>query len=249
MRTVLKLLAATLLLGALLSAPAAATPITPPEAAPNAADACYTWDGTLQEGASGEPVRQLQIRVAGYADYGTVLALDGDFGPATKAAVAAFQDAYGLTANGVADAATFDQVYALQDDDCTPVNFDYSELNGCNSDWSGGAVSADQAKANALVSMWKLQALRHAMGDQAITVSSGFRSHPCNDAVGGASDSRHLYGDAVDLTGVHSLCSLAQEARSRGFAQILGPGYPGHDDHVHVAHQDGQYWDAPSCGV
>lgn len=249
MRTALKLLAATALLAAALTTPAAAA--NPPEASTSTAtaDACYSWDGTLQEGSTGEPVRQLQIRVSGYAESGTVLALDGDFGPATKAAVTAFQDAYGLTANGVADATTFDQIYALQDDDCTPVNFDYSELNGCNSDWSGGAVSAAQAKANALVSMWKLQALRHALGDEPITVSSGFRSYPCNDAVGGAADSRHLYGDAVDLTGVHSLCTLAQEARNRGFAQILGPGYPGHDDHVHVADQDGQYWDAPDCGV
>src|SRR5690606_30646879 len=115
-----------------------------------------------------------QIRVAGYAKSGEVLALDGEFGPATKAAVSAFQEAYGLAASGAADGATFDQIYALQDDDCTPVNFDYAELNGCNSDWSGGAVSAAQAKENALVSMWKLQALRHAMGDEPITVSSGF---------------------------------------------------------------------------
>jgi zinc D-Ala-D-Ala carboxypeptidase len=223
-------------------------PVTPADVA--AADGCYTWNRTLSEGASGEDVRQLQIRVAGYPGHGGVLALDGQFGPGTKAAVTRFQQAYGLGADGVAGPATFDKIYELQDDDCTPVNFTYAELNRCNGDWSGGNVSADQAKANALVSMWKLQAMRHAMGDQPITVNGGFRSVACNNAVGGAPDSRHLYGDAVDLgAGSQGFCALAQQARDHGFAEILGPGYPGHDDHTHVAARSGQFWSAPSCGI
>ena len=44
--------------------------------------------------------------------------------------------------DGVADDQTFEQIYKLQDDDCSPANFDFSELNNCNSDWSGGRVSA-----------------------------------------------------------------------------------------------------------
>src|SRR5688572_32519984 len=55
-------------------------------ATPAAADGCYTWGRTLSQGASGEDVRQLQIRVSGYPGYGAVLGLDGAFGPATKAA-------------------------------------------------------------------------------------------------------------------------------------------------------------------
>ncbi|EHR48978.1 putative peptidoglycan-binding domain-containing protein [Saccharomonospora marina XMU15] len=219
-------------------------------AAPAKADGCYTWNRTLSQGASGEDVRQLQIRVAGYPGYGSVLALDGSYGPATKAAVTRFQQAYGLSADGVAGPQTFNKIYALQDDDCTPVNFSYGELNNCNSNWSGGAVGASTAKANALVSMWKLQAMRHALGDQPIRVTSGFRSHSCNDAVGGAPNSRHLYGDAVDLgSGPHSLCTLARQARSHGFNGILGPGYPGHSDHTHVDHRSSRFWSASSCGI
>ncbi|NEE27089.1 peptidoglycan-binding protein, partial [Streptomyces sp. SID7982] len=60
-----------------------------------AADGCYTWSGTLREGSSGEAVRQLQIRVAGYPGTGNQIAIDGAFGPATKAAVSRFQAAYG----------------------------------------------------------------------------------------------------------------------------------------------------------
>ncbi|WP_436492402.1 D-Ala-D-Ala carboxypeptidase family metallohydrolase [Actinokineospora sp. HUAS TT18] len=219
-------------------------------AAPAQADGCYTWGRTLSQGMSGEDVRQLQIRVSGYPGYGGVLALDGAYGAGTKAAVTRFQQAYGLGADGVAGPATFSKIYALQDDDCTPINFSYAELNRCNGDWSGGAVSAATAKSNARVSMWKLQAMRHALGDQPITVTSGFRSVACNNAVGGAPDSRHLYGDAVDLgAGPHSLCRLAQQARNHGFNGILGPGYPGHSDHTHVDHRGSRFWSASSCGI
>ena len=214
------------------------------------ADGCYTWSRQLSEGTSGEDVRQLQIRVSGYPGYGGVLAVDGQFGAGTKAAVVRFQQAYGLADDGIAGPNTFAKIYALQDDDCTPVNFSYAELNDCNSTWAGGNVSAATAKANALLSMWKLQAMRHALGDQQLRVTSGFRSVACNNAVGGASSSRHLYGDAVDLgAGPHTLCRLAQQARNHGFPGILGPGYPAHDDHTHVDRRSSRFWSAPNCGV
>ncbi|MFJ5559272.1 D-Ala-D-Ala carboxypeptidase family metallohydrolase [Streptomyces sp. NPDC093250] len=214
------------------------------------ADGCYTWTRTLSQGASGADVTQLQIRLGGYPGYGSVLAVDGDFGPATTAALKRFQSAYGLSADGVAGPQTYTKLYALQDDDCTPVHFSYAELNRCNSTWSGGAVSAATAKSNALRTMWKLEAMRHALGDEPLRVTSGFRSHACNDAVGGASSSRHLYGDAADLgAGPHSLCTLAKQARNHGFRGILGPGYPRHNDHTHVDHRASRYWSASTCGI
>ncbi|HET9381304.1 MAG TPA: D-Ala-D-Ala carboxypeptidase family metallohydrolase [Streptomyces sp.] len=214
------------------------------------ADGCYTWSRTLSNGASGSDVTQLQIRLGGYAGTGAVLAVDGAFGPATEAALKRFQSAYGLAADGVAGTNTYNKLYALQDDDCTPIHFTYAELNNCNSDWSGGAVSAATAKSNALRTMWKLEAMRHALNDQPLRVTSGFRSYACNSAVGGASSSRHLYGDAADLgAGAYSLCTMAQHARNHGFNGILGPGYPDHNDHVHVDHRSSRYWSAPSCGI
>jgi zinc D-Ala-D-Ala carboxypeptidase len=129
------------------------------------------------------------------------------------------------------------------------IHFSYGEMNQCNSDWSGGAVSAAEAKSNTLKTMWELEAMRHALGDVPVYLTDGFRSYSCNSAVGGASDSRHPYGDAADMVGSPSFCTLAQQARTHGFSMILGPGYPGHYDHAHVAADSSRYWSAPNCGI
>ncbi|HET8641148.1 MAG TPA: M15 family metallopeptidase [Pseudonocardiaceae bacterium] len=221
--------------------------------APARADACYTWNRTLLRGMSGADVKQLQIRVAGWMSSGENLALDGDFGPATEAAVRRFQNGYGLSADGVAGSQTFSKIYALQDADCTPIHFDHSEFNySCGErDYTGGAVDAATAKENTRRVMWQLEALRHKLGDRPIAIGSGFRSYACNSSVGGASDSRHLYGTAADLgTGSGpTLCQMASAARNAGFDGIFGPGYPGHNDHTHVDNRSGQVWSAPNCGI
>ncbi len=215
------------------------------------ADACYTWSRTLSEGMSGGDVKQLQIRIAGWPGYGGHLALDGDFGPATKAALKRFQSAYGLSVDGIAGSQTYSKIYSLQDDDCTPIHFAYSEMDdGCGgSGFDGGPLSAADTKFNALRVMWQLEALRHALGNNPLNIASGFRSYSCNNQVGGASNSEHLYGRAADLTGSPSLCAMAKEARYHGFGGIFGPGYPGHNDHTHVDIRTSNTWDAPNCGI
>jgi zinc D-Ala-D-Ala carboxypeptidase len=216
------------------------------------ADACYTWARTLRRGMSGGDVTRLQIRIAGYPGFGNVLAIDGAFGPATEAALRRFQSAYGLASDGVAGLTTYSKLYALQDGDCTPAHFSYAEMDdGCGgSGFDGGAVSEATARSNALRAMWRLEAMRHALGDRPLIVTSAFRSRSCNAAVGGASNSRHLYGDAADLvSSYYSLCTLARQARHHGFRGILGPGYPGHSDHTHVDHRSSRFWSASSCGI
>ncbi|MFC5266210.1 D-Ala-D-Ala carboxypeptidase family metallohydrolase [Kribbella qitaiheensis] len=243
-----RVLAVLSLFAAMLGATVVTSVVTATEAH---ADGCYTWSRTLSQGASGEDVRQLQIRVAGYPAYGAHIAADGAFGPATKAAVQRFQSAYGLGADGIAGPATFSKIYSLQDDDCTPIHFAYTELDdGCGgSGWDGGPLSAAATKANALQTMWQLEAMRHALGDQPLNITSGFRSIPCNNSVGGASNSQHLYGRSADLVGAHSLCTLAKQARNHGFGGIFGPGYPGHNDHTHVDIRTSNAWSAPTCGI
>lgn len=211
------------------------------------AHAEYSWDRTLEKGMRGDDVAHLQVRVAGWPGYDNVLAIDGDFGSATEAAVGRFQEAYGLSKTGIAGPRTFDKIYSIQSADNTPIHFTYSELNKCNSTYGGGKVSAETAKINARRVMWRLEALRHALGDDPIFVSSGFRSEACNDAVNGHPDSQHMYGRAADLTGSHSLCTLAKRARYHGFNVILGPGYTGHSDHVHLDIGSHHQWSAPNC--
>ncbi|MGH3736950.1 MAG: D-Ala-D-Ala carboxypeptidase family metallohydrolase [Micromonosporaceae bacterium] len=220
-------------------------------AAPAQADACYTWGRVLKRGMSGSDVTQLQKRIAGWVSYGENLGLDGQFGPATEAALKRFQSGYGLGVDGIAGSQTYSKLYALQDDDCTPIHFSHYEMNrNCGAhNYNGGAVSAATAKENALRVMWQLEAMRRKLGDRPMVVTSGFRSYSCNSASGGSSGSLHLYGKAADLgTGSGpTLCQMWRAARYAGFEEILGPGYPGHNDHTHVGNKSSRFWSAPNC--
>lgn len=64
----------------------------------------YTATSTLRQGMSGAAVSALQSALNNYA--GASLSTDGSFGPATKAAVMAFQSSKGLVADGIAGPAT-----------------------------------------------------------------------------------------------------------------------------------------------
>lgn len=219
-------------------------------AAPAHADECYSWGRSLSAGASGADVSELQVRVAGWAGYGVNMAIDGSFGAQTTAAVKGFQAAYGLGADGVAGPATYAKIYELQDADCTPLHFSYAEVDGgCGAGgYGGGSVPAATVQENLKRAMWRAEALRHQLGDVPLTVTSGFRSQACDVQVGGSGSGQHTYGTALDLVG-QPFCTLAQTARSAGFGGIFGPGYPDHDDHVHVDVRAGQSWSAPDCGV
>lgn len=228
--------------------------VTATNQAPAAADSCYSWPRTLKAGASGSDVAELQVRVAGWAGYGVNLAIDGSFGPQTTQAVKRFQSSYGLAADGVAGPATFARIYALQDADCSPAHFDWAEVDGgCGSGgYSGGSVGSATVKENLKRAMWRAEALRQALGNRPLRVTSGFRSTSCDRSVGGSGSGQHTYGSALDLVGVGgspSFCSLAQQARYHSFGAIFGPGYPDHDDHVHVDIRAGRSWSAPTCGV
>ena len=78
-----------------------------------------------------------------------------------------------------------------------------------------------------------LQAIREASGG-AITVNSGYRNVTYNEGVGGAEHSRHIYGDAVDMTSaVLSLSALVElcEDFGAGFTRL-------YDSHVHCDWRD-----------
>lgn len=64
------------------------------------------WDfpGTIAVGAKGRPARQVQEWLC---LHGVNLVIDGDFGPATRAAVRAFQSRKGLQASGTVNQSTW----------------------------------------------------------------------------------------------------------------------------------------------
>ncbi|GAA4200706.1 D-Ala-D-Ala carboxypeptidase family metallohydrolase [Actinocatenispora rupis] len=194
----------------------------------------YPWGGTLQQGSTGAAVKELQIRVAGWAASGasqTYVAVDGDFGPGTAAAVKRFQSAYGLAADGVAGSATQAKLNALEQSDGSTVHFDWSEFTDrISGTFDGGKVSASTAREYARRLMYKLEAVRVKIGNVPITVNSGFRSIQHNSDVGGASDSMHLYGTAADLAASVGNRVLYQKAESSGFSGL--EAYT--EDHQHV---------------
>jgi zinc D-Ala-D-Ala carboxypeptidase len=195
----------------------------------------FSWKRTLQQGSKGADVTELQIRVAGYAaDHAskTRISIDGDFGPATAAAVKRFQRAYGLSADGAVGPQTQAKLNSLESSDGSTLHFNFSEFTDRSSgSFSGGKVSAAAAKENARRLMWKLEALRLKLGNKPITVNSGFRSIAHNRSVGGASDSMHLYGHAADLNvpGVANK-TVYQKAETSGFSGLE----TFHEDHQHV---------------
>jgi zinc D-Ala-D-Ala carboxypeptidase len=173
-----------------------------PLIAPSSA-AAYSWPRTLRRGMQGADVKELQIRVAGWAADSpkqTYVALDGAFGPGTEAAVKRFQRAYSLVADGVVGPATQRVLNSLQSLDGSTAHFEWSEFYSHDGKgFSGGKVAPATVRENVRRLMYKLEAVRKKAGNRPITIVSGFRSISHNQSVRGASNSQHMYGDAADI--------------------------------------------------
>ncbi|MER7838144.1 D-Ala-D-Ala carboxypeptidase family metallohydrolase [Streptomyces sp. NPDC096040] len=185
----------------------------------------YGWTRTLQQGLSGSDVKELQIRVGGWAASSaqqTYVAWDGAFGPATDSAVRRFQSAYGLTADGVVGPQTQNVLNSLENSDGSTAHFDWSEFSSHDgSGFSGGNVASAEVKENVRRLMYKLEALRKKAGNSAVTINSGFRSVAYNASVGGASNSMHCYGVAADIVvSGHTTYQVYKIAETCGFSGL-----------------------------
>lgn len=213
----------------------------------------YSWPGTLKRGSSGAAVRELQIRVAGWAADGarqTFVAVDGKFGPGTEAAVRRFQRAYGLTADGVVGPQTQQVLNSLEEADGSTVHFNFAEFYSKDgSQFNGGKVGPDTVKSNVRRNMYKLEALRKKAGNAPVSITSGFRSVNHNRNVDGASNSQHMYGIASDIQVRGKTPSQAAEiARSCGYSGIIiYPSFTHVDSRAEYDYGSrGYYW--PSAG-
>ncbi|MFF4692343.1 D-Ala-D-Ala carboxypeptidase family metallohydrolase [Streptomyces sp. NPDC001307] len=185
----------------------------------------YGWTRTLQQGDSGADVKELQIRVGGWAASSaqqTYVAWDGAFGAATYNAVRRFQSAYGLTADGVVGPQTQSVLNSLESSDGSTAHFDWSEFYSHDgSGFSGGQVGAAEVEENVRRLMYKLEAVRKKAGNSAITINSGFRSVSYNASVGGASNSMHVYGVAADIVvSGHTTLEVYRIAETCGFSGL-----------------------------
>lgn len=84
-----------------------------------------------------------------------------------------------------------------------------------------------------------------------IAITSGYRSPNYNRRINGATDSRHMYGDAIDI----NIVSLSPEERGF-FSQALGTqgwggvgGYSGRMGHVHIDQGPQRSWGQQHPGI
>lgn len=64
---------------------------------------------------------------------------------------------------------------------------------------SDGTKVPQNLHANAIKLHWRLEHMRHQIGDLPMTVDGPYRTVSRNKAVGGAADSRHLHADGADF--------------------------------------------------
>jgi zinc D-Ala-D-Ala carboxypeptidase len=156
----------------------------------------------LRGGMSGVDVRELQVRIAGWAAAPhTYLTVSGTFDAATEAAVRRFQQAHELPSDGIVGLATRDRLAAMQAADGSTTHFDWAQFTSPDGGgFAGGTLDAATVQENVRRLMYKLEALRHKAGHREITVHSGFHSTEHQARLRGPATSTHLHGTAADVT-------------------------------------------------
>jgi len=161
----------------------------------------------IKLGASGEEVIELQnlLHRLGYG-----LAVDGVFGLRTLQAVQDFQTGSGLVADGIVGTATKAALPHLAKDVMVSANFNEREF-ACR---HCGLVRLEP------VLLKRVQALRDVVG-RPVVISSAYRCPVYNKKIGGAPQSKHMLGQAVDIV-IKGMtpAQVAQAAAKVGFTGI-----------------------------
>ena len=157
-----------------------------------------TWnslegEGNLKRGARGEKVKLVQnlLNQKGY----NAGSADGIFGGNTESAVKAFQQANGLSADGIVGPKTWAALQSGGGQAAEPASehFKLSEF-ACKD----GTPVPQQYWGNVQALMNELEKVRAVWGKE-ITIRSGYRTESWNNIQGGAPLSQHLSANAADI--------------------------------------------------
>lgn len=212
-----------------------------------------TSDLVLREGSQGEAVKAVQAAVD--------TPQDGAFGPQTRDAVVAFQSSKGVAADGVVGPQTWTVLVggSVNCDGGTPVPGDAASLARTliAQDDSGeldikpdprGDLTETAAGQPVTAGNGNVVNLSTKMLQEVVNLSNSFGTLRISSFAGccHGSTSYHYAGRAVDISAidgrfviergldadVQRLISLCDAS---GAVESIGPGEPGHDDHVHCA--------------
>lgn len=151
----------------------------------------------LRNGSRGSQVRSLQndIIQLGFGEFLKHYGADSIFGASTEKAVIALQKWLKVKKiDGIVGNETSGAIAKAKRDAGSKGtrNFKISEFASKD----GGGLPKGGMDSNLIT---KLEQLRYNLGNKAIVVTSGYRTPTHNKAVGGATNSQHLYGKAADI--------------------------------------------------
>ena len=170
------------------------------------------------------------------------LTADGVFGLNTLRAVREFQADHGIAVDGIvghfSEMALFDALNGAEVVKPQSAHFAYADfISGSDKDAAANGIPV-KYWSNIQTVMDRLEQVRTAVGDIPIVIRSGYRSPKYNQAVGGASNSQHLYGKAVDIyiqDRVIRCSDLANIIYFNDELKVLFGGYGlGSDTNVHL---------------
>lgn len=168
--------------------------------------------------------RELQHALA---EIGWPLDVDGNVGPQTRRAVADFQRGYAwapLDADGVAGPLTRAAIeYSLANGGACCQWFTFREFASKGDGWIRVAAAL----------AWGLDRFRERVGGP-VSLVSGYRDPARNRAVGGASSSQHLYGNAADVPQVLDADEVAALGAFSGIGIVRATGMVAHVDVRHL---------------
>lgn len=207
----------------------------------------------LREGSRGEAVKAVQAAVG--------VTQDGAFGPQTRSAVVSFQSSKGISADGIVgphtwtvlvggsvtcsgtppapgDAASLARTLIAQDDS-GELDIKADPRGDLEETAAGQPVTAGNGS---------VVNLSTKMLQEVVNLSSAFGTLRISSFAGccHSSTSYHYAGRAVDISAIDGVFVInrgrdAQVQRlidlcdASGAVESIGPGEPGHDDHVHCA--------------